>query len=51
LSAQLATLGYAPSDADTAVLSHLHQDHIGGLAELTAADLVVSAAARRLLDS
>ena len=44
LSAQLATLGYAPSDVDTAILSHLHQDHIGGLAELTGADLLVSAA-------
>jgi glyoxylase-like metal-dependent hydrolase (beta-lactamase superfamily II) len=44
LSAQLATLGYAPSDVDTAILSHLHQDHIGGLAELTTADLLVSAA-------
>ena len=44
LTAQLATLGYAPSDVDTAILSHLHQDHIGGLPELTDADLLVSAA-------
>ncbi len=44
LAAQLATLGYAPSDVDTAILSHLHQDHIGGLAELADADLLVSAA-------
>jgi N-acyl homoserine lactone hydrolase len=29
---------------DTAILSHLHQDHIGGLAELTSSDLLVSAA-------
>ena len=34
LTAQLATLGYTPADVDTAVLSHLHEDHIGGLAEL-----------------
>jgi N-acyl homoserine lactone hydrolase len=44
LTAQLATLGYAPGDVDTVILSHLHQDHIGGLAELTGADLLVSAA-------
>jgi glyoxylase-like metal-dependent hydrolase (beta-lactamase superfamily II) len=34
LTAQLATLGYAPADVDTAILSHLHEDHIGGLPEL-----------------
>ncbi len=44
LTAQLATLGYSPSDVNTAILSHLHQDHIGGLAELTGSDLLVSAA-------
>jgi N-acyl homoserine lactone hydrolase len=44
LTAQLAALGYAPRDAGTAILSHLHQDHIGGLPELTGADLLVSAA-------
>ena len=44
LTAQLATLGYTPSDVSTAILSHLHQDHIGGLAELTRSDLLVSAA-------
>src|SRR6266516_7674888 len=44
LTAGLATLGYAPADVDTAILSHLHQDHIGGLPELTGADLLVSAA-------
>jgi glyoxylase-like metal-dependent hydrolase (beta-lactamase superfamily II) len=27
----------------TAILSHLHQDHIGGLAELAGASLMVSA--------
>jgi N-acyl homoserine lactone hydrolase len=44
LTAKLAILGYAPADVDTAILSHLHQDHIGGLAELTSANLLVSAA-------
>jgi N-acyl homoserine lactone hydrolase len=44
LTAQLATLGYSPSDVSTAILSHLHQDHIGGLAELTGSALLVSAA-------
>jgi glyoxylase-like metal-dependent hydrolase (beta-lactamase superfamily II) len=44
LTAQLATLGYAPADVDTAIVSHLHQDHIGGLRELTDSELLVSAA-------
>ena len=44
LTAQLATLGYSPSDVDTAILSHLHEDHMGGLPELSDADLIVSAA-------
>lgn len=44
LTAQLAALGYAPRDVGTAILSPLHQDHIGGLPELTGANLLVSAA-------
>ncbi len=44
LSAGLARLGYAAGDVTTAVLSHLHQDHIGGLAELSHADILVSQA-------
>ena len=44
LSAGLDQLGYAVGDVRTAVLSHLHQDHIGGLAELSQADIVVSQA-------
>jgi N-acyl homoserine lactone hydrolase len=44
LTAQLATLGYAPADVDTAILSHLHEDHIGGLPELGGADPLVTAA-------
>jgi N-acyl homoserine lactone hydrolase len=44
LTAHLATLGYAPADVDTAILSHLHEDHIGGLPELGGADLLVAEA-------
>jgi N-acyl homoserine lactone hydrolase len=44
LTARLATLGYAPADVDTAIVSHLHEDHIGGLRELTGSALLVSAA-------
>lgn len=42
VTAGLARLGYAPSDVRTAIISHLHQDHIGGVAELPNADLLVS---------
>jgi glyoxylase-like metal-dependent hydrolase (beta-lactamase superfamily II) len=44
LTAQLAALGYTPADVDTAILSHLHEDHIGGLRELSGSELLVSAA-------
>ena len=42
LTSQLAGLGYQPSQVGIAVLSHLHQDHIGGLAELKNARILVS---------
>ena len=42
LDAQLATLGYSAKDVDTAILSHLHEDHIGGLPELTTPELLVA---------
>jgi N-acyl homoserine lactone hydrolase len=42
LSARLDSLGYRIGDVRTAVVSHLHQDHIGGLRQLTGADIVVS---------
>ena len=44
LTAQLAALGYTPADVDTAIVSHLHQDHIGGLRELTGSELLVPTA-------
>jgi N-acyl homoserine lactone hydrolase len=42
LSLGLKGLGYSVGDVHTAVVSHLHQDHIGGLGELGHADIVVS---------
>jgi glyoxylase-like metal-dependent hydrolase (beta-lactamase superfamily II) len=44
LSAGLGRIGYAVGDVETVIVSHLHQDHIGGLAELGQADIVVSQA-------
>jgi N-acyl homoserine lactone hydrolase len=38
----LRGLGYAPQDVHTAVLSHLHQDHIGGLPQLRGSRIVTS---------
>jgi glyoxylase-like metal-dependent hydrolase (beta-lactamase superfamily II) len=42
-SAGLDRLGYAAGDVTTAVISHLHQDHIGGVAEMPQAELLVAA--------
>jgi N-acyl homoserine lactone hydrolase len=51
LTAQLAKIGYDIKDVHTAVISHLHQDHIGGLPELRGtADIVLSSAELRTLD-
>lgn len=44
LTAGLARLGYSPSDVSTVVVSHLHQDHIGGLPELPHARIIVHSA-------
>jgi glyoxylase-like metal-dependent hydrolase (beta-lactamase superfamily II) len=43
LSARLAEAGYRPADVEVAVLSHLHEDHIGGVGHLPAAQFLVSA--------
>jgi len=50
LTAQLAAIGHDVADVHTAVLSHLHIDHVGGLPELTHATIVTSHAERRTLD-
>jgi glyoxylase-like metal-dependent hydrolase (beta-lactamase superfamily II) len=42
LSTGLRSLGRTTDDVHVAVLSHLHQDHIGGLPELTGARIVTS---------
>jgi N-acyl homoserine lactone hydrolase len=42
LSRRLATLGHDPDGVKLVVMSHLHQDHIGGLAELKGATIIVS---------
>jgi N-acyl homoserine lactone hydrolase len=42
LTAGLEGLGYGAGDVTTAVVSHLHQDHIGGVAEIPQANLLVS---------
>ena len=44
LTAGLSRLGYHASDVGAAIVSHLHQDHIGGLAELSGARIHVSQA-------
>jgi N-acyl homoserine lactone hydrolase len=50
LAAQLASIGYGIADVHTAVLSHLHVDHIGGLPGLTHASIVTGRAERQALD-
>jgi glyoxylase-like metal-dependent hydrolase (beta-lactamase superfamily II) len=42
LTAGLARLGYSTGDVTRAVISHLHQDHIGGVGELPGSSLLVS---------
>ncbi len=49
LPAQLRGLGYAAEDVRLTILSHLHQDHIGGLGDLPNAEIVVSEAEWREL--
>lgn len=50
LPAQLAALGFAPSDITHVVLSHLHQDHAGNLAPFTDVPVYASADELALLD-
>jgi len=42
ITAGLERLGYHRQDVTTAVISHLHQDHIGGVREIAGANLLVS---------
>lgn len=42
LTLQMAKIGYDIKDVKKVVLSHLHQDHIGGLSELQHAEIIVS---------
>lgn len=42
LDRRLAALGFDASDVRTAVVSHLHFDHVGGIAHVPQADLLVS---------
>jgi N-acyl homoserine lactone hydrolase len=51
LTEQLRSIGYAPDQVHTVVLSHLHQDHIGGLAEVSGAEIVVDAREWAQLDA
>jgi N-acyl homoserine lactone hydrolase len=46
LAGQLARCGLSPADIDLTVLSHGHIDHVGGLAEVTHAPILLTAAER-----
>jgi N-acyl homoserine lactone hydrolase len=43
LTRQLAAAGFDIADVTTVLVSHLHQDHIGGLGELGHADILIAA--------
>lgn len=51
LPAQLHHIGYDVDDVKVVVLSHLHQDHIGGLRHLQAARIVIADSEYAMLDS
>lgn len=42
LSHRLRALGFDPADIRTVVISHLHFDHVGGIAEVAQAELLVA---------
>jgi len=42
LTSGLRALGHSVDDVHTSVISHLHQDHIGGLSELGGSEIVIS---------
>ena len=44
IAAQLKRLGYRPDDVRTVILTHLHEDHAGGLRELPKAKVVLTQA-------
>ena len=48
LGAQLGRLGYALSDVAMVVLTHEHEDHVGGLGAMPRAAVVMAAAVRRV---
>lgn len=50
LTARLAALGHDIGEVRTVILSHLHQDHIGGLPELRNAEVLVSSSEWAQLD-
>jgi N-acyl homoserine lactone hydrolase len=51
LVARLAALGHDAADVRLAILSHLHQDHIGGIRYLPNAEFIVADAEWRAMDS
>ena len=48
-AAGLERLGYGTADVTHAVVSHLHQDHIGGVGEIPQAELLIGAGEWRSL--
>jgi N-acyl homoserine lactone hydrolase len=50
LAAKLAAIGYDAGDVRLALLSHLHQDHIGGIRYLPGAEFVVADAEWRAME-
>jgi glyoxylase-like metal-dependent hydrolase (beta-lactamase superfamily II) len=50
LVAKLAALGHEASDVRLAILSHLHQDHIGGIRYLPNAEFIVADAEWRAME-